>query len=71
MKKIFVVLLVCLALLVGCASAKYNILLRDGRQFKATSKPELDKKSGYYTYVDEDGKKVLLKEADVLKITED
>ena len=69
MKKIIVVLVVCLALLAGCAS-HYQITLKDGRQFETTTKPVLDQKTGYFTYVDENGKKVLLKEADVLKITE-
>jgi hypothetical protein len=70
MKKICVVLLLCLALLVGCAPGHYKIMLRDGRQLDTASKPALDTKTGYYTYVDENGKKVLLKEADVLTITE-
>jgi hypothetical protein len=70
MKKICVVLFLCLALLAGCAATHYKIMLRDGRQLEAATKPVLDKKTGYFTYVDENGKKVLLKEADVLKITE-
>jgi hypothetical protein len=69
MKRIFVVLLLCLALLAGCAT-HYQIMLKDGKQLKAANKPILDPKTGYYTYVDEDGKKVLLKEADVLLIKE-
>lgn len=69
MKKMVIGVMIGLALLAGC-STKYQIVLKDGQKLKAATKPALDTGSGYYNYVDEDGKKVLLKEADVLLIKE-
>jgi len=69
MKKMFVGMMICLSLLLGCAP-KYQIVLKSGQQLKAATKPDLNKDTGYYQYVDEDGKKVQLKEADVLLIKE-
>jgi len=69
MKIMVIGVMIWLSLLIGCAT-KYQIVLKDGQQLKADTKPELDKNTGYYNYVDENGKKVLLKEMDVLLIKE-
>ncbi|MBU2262734.1 MAG: YgdI/YgdR family lipoprotein [Proteobacteria bacterium] len=69
MKKMVVGVMICLSLLLGCAP-KYQIVLKDGQKLKADTKPELNKDTGYYHYVDQDGRKVQLKEADVLLIKE-
>jgi len=69
MKIMVIGIMIWLSLLIGCAT-KYQIVLKDGQKLKADTKPELDKNTGYYNYVDEDGKKVLLKELDVLLIKE-
>jgi len=68
MKIMVIGIMIWLSLLIGCAT-KYQIVLKDGQKLKADTKPELDK-TGYYNYVDENGKKVLLKEMDVLLIKE-
>lgn len=69
MKKMIIGVMICMSFLIGCAT-KYQIVLKDGQKLKAVTKPTLDQNTGYYNYVDEDGKKVLLKEADVLLIKE-
>jgi hypothetical protein len=69
MKKTVFGVMICLSLLIGCAT-KYQIILKNGQELKAATKPALDKDSGYYNYIDASGKKVLLKEADVLLIKE-
>ena len=51
MKIMVIGIMIWLSLLIGCAT-KYQIVLKDGQKLKADTKPELDKNTGYYNYVD-------------------
>ena len=58
-------------LLSGCASAPtYTVLTNEGTEYTASTEPMADA-GGYLTFLDEDGKKVRIKEADVKSISED
>lgn len=54
----------------ACAPT-YQIILKNGETLEAKTEPVLDKESGYYDYRDKDGKKVRLKEEDVVIIKEE
>ncbi len=70
MKKQLVTVLVVL-LLSGCASTPtYTVLTNEGMEYTASTEPMADS-GGYLTFMDEDGKKVRIKEADVKSISED
>ncbi len=71
MKKLLIIGLIVagLALVSACAPT-YQIILKSGDIFEATSEPVLDKETGYLEYTDKDGKKVRLKEEDVMVIKE-
>ena len=54
--------------LTSCSSHPWQIMLRDGRQFQASTKPELQRKTGYYRYQNLQGRDALLREEEVLMI---
>jgi hypothetical protein len=58
----------CACLLSACASHPWRITLKDGRQFKASSRPELQRKTGYYRYENENGRDALLRAEEVLMV---
>ncbi len=53
----------------GCGSSgNYRITLRDGREFIAASKPDLQSKTGYYRYRNFQGRDALIRADEVLMI---
>lgn len=68
-------LLLCTALLLStlltsCSSNHYKITLRDGREFMTASKPELNRKTGYYKFRNLSDKDALIRADEVLMINE-
>ena len=66
-------LLAVSALAIGCAacsSTQYIISTKSGTMVTAYGKPELDAKSGMYTYKDSEGKKVSISKDEVGQIME-
>jgi Bacterial protein of unknown function (DUF903) len=55
-------------LLNACSSHSWLIQLRDGRQYRAISRPELSTKTGYYRYQNEHGRDALLRADEVLLV---
>lgn len=72
LKKLIIVGIVLFSLILAVACAPtYQIILKNGETLEAKTEPVLDKESGYYDYRDKDGKKVRLKEEDVVIIKEE
>ncbi len=66
-------LILCLALACHClcscgSSGTYRITLKDGREFIAASKPDLQRKTGYYRYRNFQGRDALVRADEVLMI---
>ena len=57
-------------LLVSCGSSTYRISLKDGRQFLSHGRPELQTKTGYYQYENQQGRDALVRADEVLMIEE-
>jgi hypothetical protein len=58
-------------LIAGCASApheSYKITLKDGREYMTNSRPELQRKTGYYRYKNFEKRDALLRADEVLLI---
>lgn len=63
--------LCCLALiLTTCGSTHYKITLKDGREFMAASKPEFNKKTGYYKFRSLNEKDALIRADEILMMNE-
>lgn len=58
----------CACVISSCASHQWRIVLKDGQQFQASSKPELQKKTGYYRYQNMLGRDALLRAEEVLMV---
>lgn len=58
------------SLLVSCASSPHVIELRSGRELTALDEPEFQPKTGYFRYVDKDGRDAMVRADDVLHIVE-
>jgi hypothetical protein len=64
---VFTLLFVC-----SCGSGgTYRLTLRDGREFIAASKPEMQRKTGYYRYRTYQGRDALIRAEDVILIEQD
>ncbi len=73
MKASFATLLVTLVtagLLAACGSTQYIISTKEGRMIPADGKPDLDEKTGMYTYKDSEGRKTTILKTDVVQIME-
>ena len=71
MNKVRTLALTAVALaLLGCSSTQYIIGTRSGQLLTAYGKPELDDKTGTYTYRDSEGRKATISKADVGQIME-
>lgn len=57
-------------MLSSCSSTHYKITLKDGREFMTASKPELNRKTGYYKYRSLSKKDALIRADEVLMINE-
>ncbi len=55
-------------LLSSCSGHPWRITLKDGRYFRANSRPELQRKTGYYRYENEYGRDALLRAEEVLMV---
>jgi hypothetical protein len=55
------------SLLVSCNSPHHRITLKDGRTFNSEGEPEL-RKTGYYRYVNLEGRDALIRADEVLAI---
>ena len=61
--------LICIT---ACGSGgSYRMTLRDGREFIAASKPEMQRKTGYYRYRTYQGRDALIRAEDVILIEQD
>ena len=70
MKKLMLVGMTIIGIffLSACASTPtYLIELSDGVVYEAKTKPIFDKDTGFYTYIDKDGKEVMIK-GDIVRI---
>ena len=56
------------SLLVSCSSPHYRITLKDGRTFNSEGEPELQTKTGYYRYMNLEGRDALIRADEVLMI---
>jgi len=54
----------------SCASSPHVIELRSGRELIAMNEPEYQPKTGYFRYVDKDGRDAMVRGDDVLHIVE-
>jgi Bacterial protein of unknown function (DUF903) len=58
-----------LALVCSCGSGgSYRLTLRDGREFIAASRPEMQRKTGYYRYRTYQGRDALIRAEEVILI---
>jgi hypothetical protein len=64
------VTLVTAGMLVACSSTQYIISTKEGRMIPSDGKPELDEKTGMYTYKDSEGRKTTILKGDVVQIME-
>ncbi len=58
------------ALLVACGSTQYVMSTKEGRLIVSDGRPELDEKTGTYTYRDSEGRKATIPKADIVQIME-
>ncbi len=58
----------CLCLCSCGSGSNYRITLRDGREFITSSKPEMQRKTGYYRYKNFQGRDALIRADEVLMI---
>lgn len=65
---LLVIGLACLCLSACGSSGNYRITLRDGREFIAASKPEMQRKTGYYRYRNFQGRDALIRADEVFMI---
>ena len=56
--------------LTACRGPHYKIQLRDGREIISATKPDFQTKTGYYRYVNIQGKDALVLREEVLLIEE-
>lgn len=69
MSRCVTTLIVAAALLTGCGSAPlWKIQLKDGREFLSRTRPELQRKTGYYRYKNLQGRDALLQAEEVLMV---
>ena len=53
----------------ACSSTEtYRLTLKDGREFQAASKPQMQRKTGYYRYKNFEGRDALIRAEEVLLI---
>ena len=64
----FLLAIACASMLVACANHSWRIVLRDGREFTALTRPELQQKTGYYRFLNERDRDALLREDEVLLV---
>jgi len=66
--KPLLIALVATGLLAACGSTQYIMSTKEGRLIVSDGKPDLDEKTGTYTYRDAEGKKTTIQKADVVQI---
>jgi hypothetical protein len=54
----------------GCSSTHYKITLRDGREFMSATKPEFNRKTGYYKFRGLNDKDALIRSDEILMMNE-
>lgn len=64
----FLVTAACLCLCSCGSGDNYRITLRDGREFITASKPEMQRKTGYYRYKNFQGRDALIRADEVFMI---
>ena len=62
--------LAVLALLSACGSTQYIMSTKEGRLLISDGKPDLDEKSGTYSYKDAEGRRASVPKADIVQIME-
>lgn len=72
MKKLCCLGLILLSLLAfsACGSHQWSVTTNDGKEYTATSKPELDEDAKTYTFDDPQGNQVVLPQATVQEMKE-
>jgi len=69
MKRLLIAGMVISFMIAACAPAiTHQITMKDGNTLQATSEPVVNKETGYVEYMDEENKKVKIKEEDVAMI---
>lgn len=63
-------LLGAVLLLAACSTTQYIMSTKEGRLIVSDGKPELDLKTGLYTYQDSEGRKTTIPKADVVQVME-
>lgn len=67
---VLTVLLILTAPLPGCASKSYMIRTHQGREYVADGPPRYDVRSATYTFIDEQGREVVISKNDIRLIKE-
>lgn len=57
-----------LLLHVACSTTQYITSTNEGRLIVSDGKPELDDKTGIYTYKDAEGRKAIIRKADTVQV---
>jgi hypothetical protein len=65
-----IIVLCAAGLLAACGSTQYIMSTKEGRLIVSDGKPDLDEKTGVYTYKDAEGRKTTIQKADVVQIME-
>ena len=61
-------LLAVLTLMCACGSTYYSVTTNSGHSYVATEKPKLDEGAKTYTFIDNDGHKVILNQSEIAEI---
>jgi len=64
----FLVLAACLALAAGCGAKHFNVTTMNGKSYVSQGEPRFDKDSKSYSFIDLDGHKIILRQADIKEI---
>ena len=68
MMKSFALLALLLSFSCGCASRKYNVILRNGQAIAASTRPRVDKATAVYHFTDAAGRPVAISAYDISEI---
>lgn len=70
MKATMILSICALTLLAACSSTQYVMSTKQGTMITVSGKPQLDEKTGTYTYTDTEGKKGTIRKDEVVQVIE-
>jgi outer membrane biogenesis lipoprotein LolB len=70
MKTSLILSLSALALLAACSSTQYVMSTKQGTMITVSGKPQLDEKTGTYSYTDTEGRKGVIRKDEVVQVIE-